>query len=861
MKKIRTLFLILAVSVLAGGCGSVSYPTEEEIFVSWEVMSNEFAENPGVRARFTLENRSKLTLNGTNWALFYNQSPREIVVQPENVTITRISGDWYKLAPNQDFVLKPGASVELVYEAQAWWIKESDAPLGPYFVYYNKQGEEVSIVPVKQFELKPFVRDEQINRHRNDMEPIPTAAYLYGKNLPLTFVQESDLPVIIPTPVSAVRNGRSITIDFAPEVLYEEGLINEANLLAASVARLSQSSVTPRVANSASPGSIFLRVRPLSVKGVSAEAYRLEINGDKSVVITGSDAAGVFYGIQSLMALLPSASFYQLGTTAVLPEIVIEDAPRFGFRSLHLDVARNFQSKETVKKLIDAMAFYKLNYFMFQLSEDEAWRIEIDALPELTEVASRRGHTVKASTDILHPSYGSGPFADQPGSYGSGYYTREDYKEIIRYAQQRHINVIPTINLPGHSRAAIRAMEARYNRFMEAGDEVAAEEFRLIDPDDKSVYNSAQSYNDNVVCVARESVYRFFETVIDGIIALHDEAGVPLEYFHTGGDEVPEGVWKDSPMCAELLATMPEITDPKNLQAVFFDRTVEILHRKGLKIGGWEEVALLKTADGDYIPNPEFVGKQVVPWVWNNLGQWADLSYRLANAGYPVVMCDVSNFYFDLAYNKDPKEPGLYWGGFVDVRNAWQFAPYNSFVTNLKTGMGRSIDPDREFADRERLRPSNKANIVGLQAQLWGETIRGQDMLEYYYLPKLIGFAESAWSQERPFESQSNADVRQRQMDDGWNRFANALGQRELPRLAGLSGGYNYRIPPPGAIIQDGKLMANVEYPGLTIRYTVDGNEPTRSSMLYEGPVEVTGNVIVKAFDASGRSSRAMRVE
>ncbi len=861
MKKIKTLILLLAAIFFLAGCGSVIYPTEEEIFVSWGVISNEFAENPGVKARFTIENRSNLTLDGQNWALYYNQTPRETVRQPENATITRISGDWYKLVPNKSFELKPGATIELEYEAQAWLIKEVDAPLGPYFVYYNSKGEEASVVPVKQYLVEPFVRNEQMNRHRNDLEPIPTAAFLYQRNLALKELPDGDLPVITPTPVSVVRNGRYITFESAPEVLYAEGLENEARLLAASVARLSQTTVTPRVSDGPAPNAIYLSVRPLKVNGITDEAYRLEIKADRSVSISGSDAAGVFYGIQSLMALLPAESFYGQSVPGRLPEIVIEDAPRFGFRSLHLDVARNFQSKATVLKLIDAMAFYKLNYFMFQLSEDEAWRIEIDALPELTEVASRRGHTVKASTDILHPSYGSGPFADHPDSYGSGYYTREDYKEIIRYAQQRHITVIPTINLPGHSRAAIRAMEARYNKFMAAGDEEKAEEFRLIDPEDRSVYNSAQSYNDNVVCVARESVYRFFETVIDGIIVLHEEAGVPLEYFHTGGDEVPEGVWKDSPMCVELLQTLPEISDPKNLQAVFFERTVDILHRKGLKIGGWEEVALLKTADGDYVPNPAFVGKNVIPWVWNNLGQWADLSYRLANAGYPVVMCDVSNFYFDLAYNKDPLEPGLYWGGFVDVRNAWQFAPYNSFVTNLKTGMGRPIDPDREFADREKLNPSARPNIVGLQAQLWGETIRGRDMLEYYYLPKLIGFAETAWSQPRPFETQSNPEIRRRQMDEGWNLFANVLGRRELPRLAGMSGGYNYRIPPPGAILENGTLKANVEYPGLTIRYTTDGSEPTRSSMLYEGPVSVSGSVRVKAFDASGRGSRALAAE
>jgi hexosaminidase len=306
------------------------------------------------------------------------------------------------------------------------------------------------------------------------------------------------------------------------------------------------------------------------------------------------------------------------------------------------------------------------------------------------------------------------------------------------------------------------------------------------------------------------------------------------------------------------METLPDIKDPKNLQAYFLRRTVEILARKNLKIGGWEEVALFKTEDGNLIPNPEFVGKKVYPWAWNNQGQWADLAYRLANAGYPVVMCDVSNFYFDLAYNKDPQEPGLYWGGFCDVRNTWQFAPYNSFVTNLKTGMGRLIDPEKEFAGLEKLKPEARKNIIGLQVQLWGETIKGPGMLEYYTLPKLIGFAETAWGKARPWETETNPVKRQQQMDEGWNLFANTLAQKELPRLAGLFGGFNYRIPLPGAVVEEGLLKANIEYPGLIIRYTTDGSEPTVQSTVYKEPVQVSGTVKLKAFDAAGKGSRTV---
>ncbi len=861
MKKISLIFSVVMALFLSTRCGQLSYPTADQLVVEWKVISNEYADRVQVKAQFTIENQSNSTLKPGRWAMFYNQSPREIIENPQGVTITRISGDWYKLEPNSDFYLKPGEKAELIYEAQAWWIKEVDAPMGVYFVFYDKDGNESQIVSASNFTVGPFENPEQINRHRDDLVHIPTADFLYKQNLNLSDVPLENLPIITPTPYSVKTTGKSVVFDSAPEILYKKGLENEANLLAAFVGKLSQTALTAVEAESPRSNSIFLETRPLRVNNISNEAYRLEVKSDKSIIITGNDEAGVFYGIQSLMALLPAGAFYGQQVEATLPVLIIEDAPRFGFRSLHIDVARSFQTKETIFKMLDLIAFYKLNHFMFVLTEDEAWRLEIDILPELTQVASKRGHTIKESVDMLHPSYGSGPFPNNPDSYGSGYYSREDYIEILKYANQRHITVIPTVNLPGHSRAAIRAMEARYQRFMNEGNEEKANEFRLIDPDDQSKYNSAQSYNDNIVCVARESVYKFYETVIDAIIQLHNEAGVPLKYFHTGGDEVPEGAWAGSPLCQELIKTLPHIKDFKNLQAYFFQRTVEILQRKGLVIGGWEEVALLKTENGDYVPNPDFVGKNVIPWAWNNMGQWADLSYKFANAGYPVVMCDVSNFYFDCAYNKDPYEPGHYWAGFVDTRNAWQFAPYNSFITNLRTSMGRVIDPDVEFENRERLKQGASKNILGLQAQLWAETIKGPQMLEYYALPKLIGFAESAWSKPRQWESQVNAELRHRQMDEGWNIFANILAKRELPRLAGLFGGYNYRIPQPGAVVENGTLKANVEYPGLLVRYTTDGTEPDRNSLRYDGPVQVAGEVILKAFDPAGRSSRPVRVK
>lgn len=860
MKKISIVAISLALLFLGSCSQPAGYPTGEELAVSWKLISNNFADSPRAKAVFTIENKSAFTLNDDNWAMFFSQTPRNILKNEHIGTVTHINGDWYKLEPNSGFALKPGEKAEFIYEAAFWWIKEADAPQGIYFVFKDKLGNEKSIAAAADYTIEPFTEPEQLNRFRNDEEPIPSAKLFYEKNLPLTDIPEEQLPPIIPTPVSVKNSGKKIAFTDAPEILYEKGLEKIAKGVADFAGKIAYATVTPSEAKEPKPNSIFLCKKPLKINNISNEAYKLEIKENRSIIITGNDDAGVLYGIQSLIALLPPQAFTGNINSVEFPVIAIEDAPRFGFRSLHFDVSRNFQEKETVKKMIDLISFYKLNHMMLILSEDEAWRLEIDGLPELTEIASRRGHTTKKSIDMLPPAYGSGPFADDPHAYGSGFYTRNDYKEIIRYAADRNVTIIPTINLPGHSRAAIVAMEARYRKFIDQGDDEKANEFRLIDPDDKSEYSSAQAYDDNIVCVARESVYRFYEKVIDEIIAMHNEAGVPLKMFHTGGDEIPEGAWAGSPLCKELMKSLPEITDPRNLQAYFVEKVVEILRAKDLKIGGWEEVGLLKNDNGRYVPNPKFVGKEVYPWVWNSMGDAADLAYRQANAGYPVVLCDVSNLYLDMAYNKAPYESGLYWGGFVDVRDTWQFAPYNSFVTNLKTSMGKPIDPETEFADMERLTPAGAGNIFGLQAQMWSETIRGPEMMEYCVLPKIIGFAETAWTKQRPWENEKNPTTRKKQMDEGWNIFANALGKRELPRLAGLFLGFNYRVPQPGGIIENGELKANVEYPGLIIRYTTDGSDPDSYSAMYEKPVKVSGHVKLKAFDKTGRGSRAIDV-
>lgn len=862
MNKTGLSHLLFFFTLLLFSCqNKIDFSTADKIAVEWELVTNFTDEKDVFEAKFVLKNDSKISLTDKNWTLFFNMAPRPILSNksPQPADLHHINGDWYKLVPNPGFTLEPGNSIAINYRGTEGVIKETDRPLGLYFVF-NKGNAEEQITEVKEYTWVPFSKPEQINRNAEDEEPIPTAAFIYNSNLSAELLDNSKIQPIFPSPVSFKSGPGPFEINKNVEIYYQPGLEKEAKYLASSLRDITGNELA-LVSSPSKSKSIKL---DLNHKSTSKEAYQLKISAG-GIVISGSDVAGVFYGIQSLRSMIPIEIYQQKPSAFTLPGVSVEDAPRFAFRGLHLDVSRNFQTKETILRLLDLLSFYKINRFLFYTTEDEGWRLEIKDLPELTTVGAQREHTSGKETAVLHPAYGSGPFAKAKGRYGHGYYSKEDFIEILKYANDRHIKVIPELNFPGHARAAIKAMEARYKRLMKEGKETEANEYRLIDPDDKSVYLSAQGYTDNVVSVARESSFRFYEKVVDEIISMYKEAGLTLDEFHTGGDEVPEGAWTKSPLAAELMKKHPEIRDPKNLQAYFFRELSKRLKGKNLRLHGWEEVAMMKTEDGKYLPNPEFAN-ELVPYIWNNLFDF-DLGYRLANAGYNVVLCNVSNFYFDLAYSKDPQEPGLYWAGFVDSRHAWTFAPYDMFKTTNKNSMGQKLDlesggrGEKGMAILEHLKPASRKNVLGVEAQVWSETIKGRDMVEYYMLPKLIGFAESAWAAERSWETIEDKTEREKVVDRQWNVFANTVGKKELPRLSYLNNGYNYRVPPPGAVVEDGKLKANVEYPGLVIRYTTDGKEPGTGSSVYSGPVEIKGRVILRCFDAAGKPSRPVEVE
>ena len=370
-------------------------------------------------------------------------------------------------------------------------------------------------------------------------------------------------------------------------------------------------------------------------------------------------------------------------------------------------------------------------------------------------------------------------------------------------------------------------------------------------------------WDDNVANVCIESTYRFYEIVIDELVGLFREAGAPLEVVHLGGDEVPDGVWEDSPACKKLIASSDDLFDVRDLSPYFYGRIVQMLETRGLKGAGWEEIGLgRRVGDSfeDEMPEPGLAGK-VIPYAWNSVWGWGgeERAYKLANAGYQVVIANAPNLYFDLAYEKHPDDPGFAWAGFVDTRKAFELTPlniYNSADTDL---WGVPVDLE-VYGESEQLNEESAQNILGIQGQLWGENTPTNERFEYHLFPKLLGVAERAWVERPVWSMISDKSERLGPLNQDWNRFANSLGRREFLRLSRMFGGVGYRIPPPGAVIINGRLEANAAYPGLLITYTIDGTEPDVDSPVWTEPIAVppSNAVVVRAFDSSARGSRSV---
>src|SRR2546426_361912 len=439
---------------------------------------------------------------------------------------------------------------------------------------------------------------------------------------------------------------------------------------------------------------------------------------------------------------------------------------------------------------------------------------------------------------------------DAPRFGYRGFISHADYVEIVGYASARHIEVIPEIEMPGHARAAITAMKAN-------------EQYRLNDPEDRSVYTSVQGYPDNVMNPALESTYRFIERVVGDLAAMHREAGAPLRHIHMGGDEVPAGVWVGSP-AVQAYMQAHGLTSVEDFWFVFYGRVEQILKAQGLLPSGWEEIAVRKTQrDGHRttIPNPDFAARGWRAYVWNNVPGWGaeDLAYRLANGGYDVVLSPVTNFYFDLAWNQNPEETGLDWGGYIDLHKPFDFIPLDYYRNTRLDRRGNPLDP-AVFAGKDRLTDYGRAHIMGIQGNLWSETLGAEGLVEYMLVPREFALAERAWAPDPDWARERDPAKSESRDRQAWSRLGNVVCQRELPRLDREVPGLNYRIPTPGLKLEGGAVRCSVELPGFTLRYTTDGSEPTVRSAVVRGPIPLRGTVRVAAFTTTGRKGQTARV-
>jgi hexosaminidase len=836
------------------------------VSVTWKLVDN--APDGHFKSELDLRNDGAAPLP-ESWSLYFNSASK--LKSDANVSdfeLSHVNGDFYFLRPKDG--LKPIGSGEhrrISLEGSPWAINVSDAPSG-FYIVTGKEGAatEPVIVPLQ---IEPFPPADKLHRGAADAIPVLTTKLRFLENEALTKLPPEQLVKVVPTPSSIDHLPRSVLLKAPLTVFCEPSLLNEAQFLAGAFGELMNRRVAVEegILKSAAADSVRLRIGKVTVAGrlkrKGDEAYALTVRPQDGIEITGSDAAGVFYGIQTLRALLPVESYREKNSELRIEAVRIADSPRFRYRGLHLDVARNFQPKDTVEKLLDLMAFYKLNHLHLHLTDDEGWRIEINELPELTEVGGRRGHTLDEAESLI-PSHGSGPFANAKVSAGSGYYSQDDFVEILRYADMRHIQVVPEVDLPGHARAAIKSMEARQSRFLRQGREDAGDATLLREPGDESKYESVQMWHDNVVDVGRDATYRFLDIVVGELSEMYQRAGVVLTSVHLGGDEVPSGAWEESAACRKIkLDVNLKIPRRGQLEMYFLNRASEIIRRRSIQPACWEDCLLLEvTQDGFAGDRRREAGKPTpTAYVWNNVWGWGreDAAYRLANAGFDVVLCNATHLYLDLACEKDPLDRGYYWAGFVGMRAPFEFIPLDIFKNANTTSMG-DVVREKTLSDRIRLTESGANHILGIQGQLWGENLRSGRSVEYMGFPRIVALAERAWARSPDWAHISDSAVRNLELQRDWNQFANRLGQRELPRLDYIAGGVQYRLPPPGAAVREGRLRANVTFPGLSIRYTTDGTEPDVSSHLFQEDIPLLPNIKLRSFDTRGRGSRTVNV-
>ncbi|WP_024461762.1 family 20 glycosylhydrolase [Marinimicrobium sp. LS-A18] len=855
---VRTV-LLLSVALFAS-VGSLAQPLSDaqlKAFAAqteWRfaVVSNIGEDGP--QARIRLHNRSDVALpEGTgDWRLYFHSVRRVSDTTVAGLHLTHVQGDLHRVAPTEDFPgLAPGESLELFYEPSSAMAAYTDfmprafihRPGSEPAVFANTDTEDMS-----RF-VEVFDREAQQRRSAQDQVPIATAERRYERNRATHSQRVSDQAVrqrIIPKPLSLETHWGSATLSPDWTIHYAGRLSSEADYLAEQLSTLFDAEFS-RAADheSVSGPRISLRVASEDTDlPEQAESYRLEIDDDQ-IRITGRDNAGAFYGLQSLLKLLPATMD---SDSVTLPNLTVLDAPRAGWRGMHYDMGRNFHGQAVTLRLIEQMGRYKLNKLHLHLTEDEGWRLEIPGLPELTEVGGERCFDPE-ETDCLLTQLGTGPH--KSGS-GNGYYTRDDFIEILEYAAARHIEVIPEIDMPGHARAAIKSMDARYRRLMAAEQPEAARQYLLSHPEDTSDYMTVQNYTDNSIDVCLDSSYAFVDKVMYELQQMYRDAGLKLNIFHMGGDEVGKGSWTGSPACRDLIAEREGIAGVADLKPYFVSRVAALAKKRGLALAGWED-GLMYDANNPF-NRSQFDNDRVIANAWDNIWEWgvADRAYRLANAGYEVVLSHGTHLYFDHPYEAHPEERGYYWATrYTDTRKVFGYMPEHLYANADTTRNGAPIDNLEALVGRALPPLKQPDNILGIQGQVWTETIRTPEQLERMVYPRLLALAERAWHRAEWEGDSSSAEARARE----FAVFARTLAERELPRLA--ESGVQAYLAPPGARWENGQLQVNTALPGLTVEVSTNGLD----WQAFQAPVSAEQAPVMLRTRLDNNVSRSTRLD
>lgn len=819
---------IMMLGICLFGCGAGKQPPSSQLSLTWKL------EKDSVEARY-FKNTFCLTNNGNksladNWVIYFNQTPI-YYQQPINapLEIECIGSTYYKMYPTEHYqALAPGETLSFTILSEGNAINVSSVPEGAYIVATDEKGKmlQPQNIPI---EIGLFTPDAQWIRSKNSF-PYADGNYLYKQNDDFSKPVECDILSLFPTPKKVEKTGGVST--FSPKVgLKFDGVFKEEALL---LKKQLTSQLGCTVSDKDEETIIELKKTELPATCQCPDEYYEIVIKNNLLTLKANDAHGIFNACQTLVALLDNMKL----ASSPLPNLHITDYPDMGHRGIMLDVARNFTKKTDLLKLIDILSFYKMNVLHLHLSDDEAWRVEIPGLEELTEIASRRGHTTDELT-CLYPAYAWGWNEADTTSLANGYYSRSDFMDILKYAKERHIRIIPEIDIPGHSRAAIKAMNARCRKYIDT-NQSKAEEYLLIDFADTSQYLSAQNFTDNVINVAMPSTYRFLEKVIDEIGRMYQDAGVELPAFHVGGDEVPEGIWEGSSICRTFMKEHG-LAKIRDLKDYFLEQILEMLDKRNIQAVGWQDIVMKP----DNTVNEHFRNSKVLNYCWNTIPEQGgdEVPYKLANAGYPIILCNVGNFYLDMAYCYHVEEPGLRWGGYVDEYVTFDMLPFDIYKSLRRNLKGESMDVKTASNSKQPLTKEGYKNIKGLSGQIWAETIRSFEQIEYYLFPKVFGLAERAWNAQPSWALSPDSKV----YADTKRKYNAGIVTYELPRLA--KRGINFRVSPPGIIVKDGLLFVNTTNPNAVIRYTTDGSEPTENSVKWQTPIACDAPQIkAKAF-------------